>query len=388
MRVDEFDFDLPEASIALEPASPRDSARLLHVAQDRAAQCDLAGPLVQGIEAGYQFHDRAIRELPGLLAPGDLLVVNNTKVIPAQLTGIRLARDAQTSQPIKLDITLHKDESRNQNNHDLADEKQENAQTLWRAFVRPAKRVRPGDNIAMGDALTATVLERDGPEVLLAFSCRPDEFMATLMTVGAPPLPPYIARKRALNRQDWDSYQTCYARHEGSVAAPTAGLHFTPELLRALKENSIGMETITLHVGAGTFLPVSADDTKDHKMHSEWGEITHDQAQRINSTRASGGKVIAVGTTSLRLLESAADENGTIHPFCGDTDIFITPGYSFRAADRLITNFHLPRSTLFMLVCAFAGTEAMKHAYRHAIDDGYRFYSFGDACLLDRADCA
>ncbi|WP_428410136.1 tRNA preQ1(34) S-adenosylmethionine ribosyltransferase-isomerase QueA [Hyphococcus sp.] len=348
MRVDLFDFDLPPERIALEPARPRDSARLLHVK-------------LSGVD------DRIIRDLPSLLRPGDLLVANDTKVIPAQLFGERPGRNG--GEPVSIEATLHKD---------LGGDR-------WRAFVRPAKRIRMSDVIRFGEALSAEVVARDGAEAELQFDTHGENFFAALDKAGVMPLPPYIARKRPAGEEDKASYQTMFAEEEGSVAAPTAGLHFTPDLVAALKENGVNQMTITLHVGAGTFLPVTAEDTADHKMHSEWGEITEEQAEAINKTRAEGGRIIAVGTTSLRLLESAATEAGTVNPFAAETDIFITPGYRFKAVDMLMTNFHLPRSTLFMLVCAFAGTDAMKAAYAHAIENTYRFYSYGDACLLERA---
>ena len=352
MRVDLFDFDLPPERIALAPATPRDAARLLHV-------------------RGQALVDRVIKDLPSLLRPGDLLVANDTKVIPAQLFGERPARDAHQGggEPVSIEATLHKDLG--------AD--------CWRAFVRPAKRVREGDVIHFGDALSAEVVARDGAEAALKFDTGGQNFFAALDSAGVMPLPPYIARKRPADETDKSHYQTMFADEAGSVAAPTAGLHFTPELVAALKENGVNQMTITLHVGAGTFLPVTAEDTADHKMHSEWGEITEAQADAINKTRRDGGRIIAIGTTSLRLLESAAAEDGTINPFAAETDIFITPGYRFKAVDMLMTNFHLPRSTLFMLVSAFAGTGAMKAAYAHAIEREYRFYSYGDACLLERA---
>jgi len=348
MRVDLFDFDLPQERIALEPASPRDSARLLHICVgDRA--------------------DRVIRDLTDIIRAGDMIVANDTKVIPAQLFGRRPARSEGGGGDVAVEATLHKDLGEGR----------------WHAFLRPAKRVRVGDEFLF-DGLQARVLERDGAEGVLQFDHRSD-FYEALDQAGVMPLPPYIARKRAAGDEDRATYQTVYAEERGSVAAPTAGLHFTPALIASLKDKGAAFETITLHVGAGTFLPVTVDDTAEHKMHSEWGEITEEQAARINETRAKGGRIIAVGTTSLRLLESAADEAGVVHPFRAETDIFITPGYKFRAVDLLMTNFHLPRSTLFMLVCAFAGTDAMKAAYAHAIAAEYRFYSYGDACLLERA---
>ncbi len=358
MRVDNFDFHLPESAIALEPARPRDSARLLHVKKD-------------------QYTDNNVVDLMTLLRPGDLLVVNDTKVLPVQLTGMRPAREINNDDSgrhnVSVDVTLHKNMSVD-----------DATRQIWKAFVRPAKRIRQGDQLIFGSGLKAEVISREGAEATLKFFMNYHKFREGLLKVGAPPLPPYIARKRSLTEHDIDDYQTHFAVEEGSVAAPTAGLHFTNELLENLNAKGVGLETITLHVGAGTFLPVSVDDTKDHQMHSEWGEITLDQAARINKIKKNGGRIVAVGTTSLRLLESATDESGIVQPFCGDTDIFITPGYGFRAVDVLMTNFHLPKSTLFMLVCAFAGTDTMKASYAHAIEMGYRFYSYGDACLLER----
>ncbi len=351
MRVDEFDFELPEERIALFPASPRDAARLLHVRGDALG-------------------DRLVRDLPSLLRKGDLLVLNDTRVIPAQLAGVRPARG--DGAMVAVDVTLLKR---------LSDD----GGARWRAFARPAKRLKAGDVVLFADGFEALVEARDEAEAVLRFNAGGADFDRLLAMHGAPPLPPYIARKRALTAEDAAAYQTVYAVEEGSVAAPTAGLHFTPELFERLRAAGVEAETITLHVGAGTFLPVTADDVRKHKMHAEWGEITSAQAARINAARAGGGRIVAVGTTSLRLLESAAEDDGTIRAFEDETSIFITPGYPFRAVDALITNFHLPRSTLFMLVCAFAGTAAMKRAYAHAIDAGYRFYSYGDASLLERA---
>jgi S-adenosylmethionine:tRNA ribosyltransferase-isomerase len=339
MRVDLFDFDLPADRIALRPARPRDSARLL---------------LVQGAK----IDDRQFLELPKLLKPGDVLVFNDTKVIPAQLEG----RRGET----RIGATLHKREGPRE----------------WQAFLRNAKRARVGDTIDFGEGVHASVVEKsDAGSALIHFhGNEPVELL--LERAGRMPLPPYIASRREVDDTDRDDYQTMFAREEGAVAAPTAALHFTERLLGALDARGIGRETLTLHVGAGTFLPVKTDDTGGHVMHSEWGRIDPATAERLNSARASGGRLIAVGTTSLRLLESAADEDGTIRPFEGDTAIFITPGYRFKAIDGLITNFHLPRSTLFMLVSALMGLEVMKSAYAHAIDGGYRFYSYGDASLL------
>ena len=346
MRVDHFDFELPPDRIALRPARPRDSARLM---------------LVEGEEIA----DRRVLDLPDLLRPGDVLVFNDTKVIPAQLEGRR--GDA------RIGVTLHKREG----------------PRSWRAFVRNAKRLRPGEVIDFGDGVTADALERStDSSFLLEF--RGDEPVELLLErAGRMPLPPYIASKRAADDADRDDYQTVFAREEGAVAAPTAALHFTQRLLDALDERRVLRETLTLHVGAGTFLPVKADDTSEHEMHSEWGRIDSGTAERLNAVRAAGGRLIAVGTTSLRLIESAAGEDGTIRPFEGDTAIFITPGYRFRAVDGLMTNFHLPRSTLFMLVSALAGLDRMKRAYRHAIEEGYRFYSYGDSSLLlPRGECS
>ena len=356
MRVDDFDFDLPEDRIALRPAAERDGARLLHV-------------------AGNDLADRTIRELPSLLREGDMLVLNDTRVIPAQLRGVRPARKEGGGGDVEIDVTLHSQ---------VSESEIDGAQ--WDAFVRPAKRLKSGDSIKFSDGFTARVFSRDGAEARLEFNVGGDAFNAALAKTGAPPLPPYIARKRDLDDTDADRYQTIFADRRGSVAAPTAGLHFTDELFAALDEKGVKRQTITLHVGAGTFLPVTADDTDDHKMHAEWGEITQEEAAAINETRARGGRIVSVGTTSLRLLESAANDDGTIRPFQHETDIFITPGYKFKAVDVLLTNFHLPKSTLFMLVCAFAGTEQMKHAYAYAIANRYRFYSYGDACYLERND--
>ncbi|MBB5519450.1 tRNA preQ1(34) S-adenosylmethionine ribosyltransferase-isomerase QueA [Amphiplicatus metriothermophilus] len=354
MRVSDFDFDLPEERIALEPARPRDSARLLHVRADGLA-------------------DRVVRDLPALLRPGDLLVLNDTKVIPAQLRGRRPARTAGGGEPVEIDVTLHRR---------LAPE--EPAGARWRAFVRPAKRLREGDALDFGAGLTAVIEARSEAEAVLRFNRAGADFDAGLARAGAPPLPPYIARRRPARPEDAADYQTVYAAEPGSVAAPTAGLHFTEALLDALDKRGVRRLTITLHVGAGTFLPVTAEDTRDHVMHAEWGEITPAQAEAINAARAKGGRILAVGTTALRLLESTADREGRVRPCAEETSIFITPGYRFRAVDLLMTNFHLPRSTLFMLVCAFSGTARMKAAYAHAIKAGYRFYSYGDACLLER----
>jgi S-adenosylmethionine:tRNA ribosyltransferase-isomerase len=356
MRVDLFDFDLPDDRIALRPASPRDAAKLLVVRPQGA------------------FEDRVVCDLPSLLDPGDVLVFNDTKVIPAQLSGVRRRGEASA----QVDATLH----------------MRVAPDRWLAFVRPGKRVAVGDRIHFGHdqnscflgQLDATVIEKhEGGEVLLGFDLSGPFLDEALHAVGHVPLPPYIASKRPEDERDLADYQTIYARDEGAVAAPTAGLHFTPELFAALDERGVERHFVTLHVGAGTFLPVKADDTVDHKMHSETGHVSQETAAAINAARARGSRVVSVGTTSLRLLESAASEDGGLSPWSGATDIFITPGYRFRIVDALMTNFHLPRSTLFMLVSAFSGLEQMRKAYSHAIEHGYRFYSYGDASLLFKA---
>ena len=356
MRTDLFDFELPAASIALRPANPRDSARMLIVPSD--------GVLRDGI----------VTDLPRWLQPGDQLVVNDTRVISAQLKGRRIGRETEP----KIEATLIKrlDGSR------------------WQALVRPAKKLSQGDVVRFGNEgrvcllghLDAQVEHKgDDGEITLSFSFHGPTLDQAIADLGSPPLPPYIASKRAADERDAADYQTMFAANEGAVAAPTAGLHFTPALQAALRERGIGIHLITLHVGAGTFLPVKVEDTSGHKMHAEWGTISRDSADALNAARANGGRIVAVGTTSLRLLESATAEDGTIQPFAGETAIFITPGYRFRAVDILLTNFHLPRSTLFMLVSAFSGLDTMKQAYTHAIGSGYRFYSYGDACLLFRA---
>ncbi|GAA4018264.1 tRNA preQ1(34) S-adenosylmethionine ribosyltransferase-isomerase QueA [Sphingomonas swuensis] len=339
MRVDLFDFDLPEQNIALRPARPRDSARMLMV-------------------DGEQLEDRGVLDLPALLSPGDVLVFNDTRVIPAQLEG--RVREA------KIGATLHK-------RHDLR---------AWWAFVRNARRVKNGDTLVFGGGVEAVCEEKGADGALLLRFTGAEAVEVLLHRAGTMPLPPYIASKRPIDAADADDYQTMFAAKEGAVAAPTASLHFTPRLIAALEAAGIGRETLTLHVGAGTFLPVKADDTADHRMHAEWGRIDVEAAERLNAVRAAGGRIIAVGTTVLRLLESAADEHGAIRPFEGDTDIFITPGRQIRAVDGLMTNFHLPKSTLFMLVSALMGLETMQRAYAHAIAAGYRFYSYGDSSLL------
>ncbi len=340
MNVDLFDFELPNERIALRPVKPRDAARML-VADGTA-----------------EIVDRHVRDLPQMLRAGDVLVFNDTRVIPAQLEGQR--------GEARIGATLHK-------RIDLR---------RWQAFVRNAKRLRPGDVISFPAGVSATAEQRfeDGSWTLAFSGDEPVEVL--LERAGRMPLPPYIAGKRPTDEADRSDYQTMFATRDGAVAAPTASLHFTPGLVERLDVAGIGRETLTLHVGAGTFLPVKAEDTADHRMHAEWGRIDADTAARLNAVRKKGGRVIAVGTTSLRLLESAAQDDGQIAPFEGDTAIFITPGYRFRAIDGLMTNFHLPRSTLFMLVSALMGLDRMKAAYAHAIENGYRFYSYGDSSLL------
>lgn len=347
MQLSDFDFELPQDRIALRPAEPRDSARLLVV------------------RPGQDLEDHQVRDLPALLRTGDILVVNETRVIPARLKG----RRSREGSDIAVEATLH----------------QRVSGTSWRAFMRPGKKIRASDRLAFAD-LGATVAEkgRDG-EFTLDFDCSGLELDAAIDRVGEMPLPPYIASKRKQDERDRTDYQTVFARREGSVAAPTAGLHFTPELLARLQDAGVGMVRVTLHVGAGTFLPVKTEDLAQHRMHAEWGEITPETAGQINAARAAGGRVICVGTTSLRLLESAAGPDGVLQAWAGETDIFITPGRPFRIADGLMTNFHLPKSTLFMLVSALSGLEVMKAAYAHAIASDYRFYSYGDASLLWRA---
>lgn len=343
MKVSDFDFDLPEDRIALRPVTPREAARLLRV-------------------DGEVREDWRVGDLPSLLKAGDLLVINNTRVLPTQLKGSR-ERDGQS---VAFEATLIKSLDGQS----------------WQAFLKPGRRIREGDTLRFDD-LSARVLSKDEDGVyVLCFAQAASEVLNGLHRLGGMPLPPYIRSKRPEDEQDKSDYQTVFARDEGSVAAPTAGLHFTPQLLQALRDKGVLFEEVTLHVGAGTFLPVKVEDTKDHRMHAEFGVVSADSAARINAARAAGGRIVAIGTTALRLIESACDAVGHIHPFSGDTDIFITPGVPVRSADMLWTNFHLPKSTLFMLVCAFAGTDAMKAAYAHAIDSGYRFFSYGDANLL------
>ncbi|MBO6559407.1 MAG: tRNA preQ1(34) S-adenosylmethionine ribosyltransferase-isomerase QueA [Nisaea sp.] len=346
MRLDLFDYELPQHFIATRPAEPRDSARLL----------DLSG---EGIV------DRSIADFPDLLRPGDILVYNDTRVIPARLVGRRGAA--------RIEATLHKAE----------------ADGSWAAFVRPAKRCRVGDTVLFEGELEAEVIEkRDGGETVFRFPETGAALIETLKRVGSMPLPPYIKRDEAESVDDDTSYQTMFASRDGAVAAPTAGLHFTDRLIERIDAAGVERCALTLHVGAGTFMPVKVEDTDDHKMHFEWGEISAEVAERINRARAAGGRVVAVGTTSLRLLESAAREDGTLSPFSGETGLFITPGYRFKIVDLLLTNFHLPKSTLLMLVSALVGRERILAAYEHAKAEGYRFFSYGDACLLKRTDLA
>ncbi len=340
-KVDEFDFDLPAALIAQRPAVPRDSARLLRVGE--------------GLE------NHGVGDLPGLLRRGDILIYNDTRVIPARLAGRRGA--------VAVETTLI----------------EPTAPDTWRALARPGRRLRPGDRIDFAPAFSATVAAKgEGGEVTLVFDLPGDDLRAALERFGTMPLPPYIKRHGLPDARDREDYQTLFADKEGAVAAPTAGLHFTPGLLGGLEAAGIGRAPLTLHVGPGTFLPVTVANIEDHTMHPEAGVIPAATAEAINAARAAGGRVVAVGTTSLRLLETAAAGDGTLAPFAGDTDLFVTPGYAFKIVDLLLTNFHLPRSTLFMLVCAFAGTATMGRAYEHAKAAGYRFYSYGDCCLLER----
>ena len=344
MFVDLFDFDLPQGNIAQSPAHPRDSAKMLVVAEN-------------------SLEDKGVKDLAAFLKPGDICVFNDTRVIPARLTGKR--------GEAGMEVTLHKQQTPD----------------TWLAFARPAKKLKINDQIDYQDGFKATVIAKGlGGEVTLQFNVGGDDLMATLKVQGSMPLPPYIKRAKGEQVDDVEDYQTVFAKNLGAVAAPTAGLHFTEALLQSLKDRNIKTARVTLHVGAGTFLPVKVDDTDDHIMHAERGEINAETAAAINEARAQGGRVVAVGTTTLRVLESAADDDGKLHEFLDDTSIFITPGYRFKLVDVMMTNFHLPRSTLFMLVSAFAGLEQMRTAYQHAIKTGYRFYSYGDACLLTFKD--
>jgi S-adenosylmethionine:tRNA ribosyltransferase-isomerase len=354
MQLSDFDFELPNDRIALRPADPRDSARLLVLQPDEP------------------FQDRAVCDLPDLLQPGDAVVFNDTKVIPARLDGVRLREESR----IRVEATLHK----------------RLGPSRWTAFMKPGKRLQPGDRIHFGSTadtasgLYATLTEKgEGGEVNLDFDLAGADLDHAIGAHGQMPLPPYIAQRRGEDARDFADYQTVYARNDGSVAAPTAGLHVTTDLIERLRLRGVSIHHVTLHVGGGTFLPVKTENLAEHRMHAEWGEVTSETAAALNAVHAAGGRIVCVGTTSLRLIESAADEDGRIQPFRAETAIFITPGYRFRAVDVLMTNFHLPKSTLFMLVSAFAGPALMKAAYAHAIETGYRFYSYGDASLLFRA---
>ncbi|MBO6548406.1 MAG: tRNA preQ1(34) S-adenosylmethionine ribosyltransferase-isomerase QueA [Rhizobiales bacterium] len=359
MQLDDFDFDLPESNIALEPHPTRDGSKLLRVLPDGALE------------------DHVFKNLLRFFKPGDVVVLNNSRVLPAALKGKRLRGESEAN----VQLNLHKRVSSNE----------------WFAFAKPAKRMKVGDRLRFGDLagssqacfegrLEATIVETPGGgEILVRFDLDGVALDEALKLVGDMPLPPYIASKRAAGEEDKETYQTVYAEHDGSVAAPTAGLHFTDELLAGLKEIGVDLQFVTLHVGAGTFLPVKVDDIKSHKMHAEWGQVSAETVEAIRSAKLAGKRVCAVGTTSLRLLESAALETGEIEPWTGETDIFITPGFQFKVVDRLITNFHLPKSTLFMLVSAFSGLDVMQSAYKAAIERDYRFYSYGDGCLLEGA---
>jgi S-adenosylmethionine:tRNA ribosyltransferase-isomerase len=351
MDVSVFDFELPEEQIALRPAQPRDSARLLVVHRD-----------------GRLEHAH-VRDLPNFLHSGDVIVVNDTRVIPARLHGRRLPREGAVGEGAKIELMLHRRTGPNR----------------FLAFARPAKKLLAGDRLQIGGTLLASVCAKnEAGEVEVQFNYAGANLDAALAREGEVPLPPYIAGKRKPDAQDLSDYQTMFARCDGSVAAPTAGLHFTPDLFARLEEREIGREMVTLHVGAGTFLPVTVSDTDSHRMHPEWAIVSDATADHLNACRRAGNRIMAVGTTSLRTLETAADEGGIFHPFGGETSLFITPGYRFKSAEILLTNFHLPRSTLFMLVCAFSGLDTMKRAYAEAIREKYRFYSYGDACLLFR----
>ncbi len=392
MRTDLFDFDLPADRIAMRPVSPRDAARLLVVRpgdHTRSASQPPFAPAQAGAQSnthgdrdsrvpacagtdGDMLEDRSVRDLPDLLQPGDCLVVNDSKVIAARLKGRRIGR-GEAEPSIEATLIKRIDGS------------------TWKAFILGAKKVQVGDMLRFGDEgkvcflgqLDAQVSHKDeGGEVTLSFSFHGAVLDDAIAERGEVPLPPYIASKRDPDEQDKTDYQTVFAHDEGSVAAPTAGLHFTPDLLERLAARGVALHKVTLHVGPGTFLPVKTDDTSGHKMHSEFAILTAEVADALNAARAKGGRIVAVGSTALRTLESAAADDGTLRPFVGDTDIFITPGYRFKAVDLMLTNFHLPRSTLFMLVAAFSGLETMQRAYKHAIEAGYRFYSYGDACLL------
>ncbi|MFC2967133.1 tRNA preQ1(34) S-adenosylmethionine ribosyltransferase-isomerase QueA [Acidimangrovimonas pyrenivorans] len=348
MKLSDFDFHLPEELIATRPAKPRSSARLL-------------------LAEGDAIRDLIVRDLPELLGPGDRLILNNTKVIPARLSGRRVREGAAPGEGVaRIEVTLL----------------EPRAGGDWLALAKPARKLREGETVTFSDSLSAELLSRDGGEVVLRFNLTGEDFDAALAEAGAMPLPPYIAARRPADDRDREDYQTIFARNAGAVAAPTASLHFDRELLAALKARGVQFTEVTLHVGAGTFLPVTVEDVTTHKMHSEWGEVSEQAAAEINATRAAGGRIIPVGTTALRLIESAAEEDGTMKPWCGSTDIFIYPGYRFRVTDALMTNFHLPKSTLLMLVSALMGQGRMRRVYDHAVAERYRFFSYGDASLL------
>jgi len=347
MKLDDFDFHLPEGLIATRPARPRSSARLL-------------------VAEGDAMRDLHVRDLTELLGPGDLLVLNDTKVIPARLSGTRTRQTPQGEATARIEVTLL----------------EPTADGGWKALAKPLRKLKQGETIRFGETLSAEVAEIAEAELVLRFDATGEAFDAALDKVGAMPLPPYIAALRAPDAADREDYQTVWANRSGAVAAPTASLHFDPPLLAALKAKGVRFVHVTLHVGAGTFLPVKVDDVTTHRMHGEWGEVTAEAAEAINATRAAGGRIIPVGTTALRLIESAATEDGLVHPFSGVTEIFIYPGYRFRATDALMTNFHLPKSTLLMLVSALMGQDRIRDVYRHAVDSGYRFFSYGDASLL------
>lgn len=347
MKLDDFDFDLPEGLIATRPAHPRSSARLL-------------------LAEGDALRDLHVSDLTSVLRPGDLLVLNDTKVIPARLTGTRKRQTPQGEVSAKIEVTLLETE----------------ANGNWRALAKPLRKLKAGETITFSETLSAEVAEISEAGLSLSFTAEGDGFEAELARVGAMPLPPYIAALRAPDEQDREDYQTVWAKNSGAVAAPTASLHFDEPLLAQLREMGLRFVHVTLHVGAGTFLPVKVEDVTTHRMHAEWGEVTAEAAATINAARDAGARVIPVGTTALRLIESAADASGRMQPFAGTTDIFIYPGYKFRAADALMTNFHLPKSTLLMLVSALMGQERIRDIYRHAVNSGYRFFSYGDASLL------
>ncbi|MBN2905469.1 MAG: tRNA preQ1(34) S-adenosylmethionine ribosyltransferase-isomerase QueA [Rhodobacteraceae bacterium] len=347
MKLSDFDFDLPEDLIATRPAQPRSAARLL-------------------VARGDDITDAQMRDLPDVLSPGDRLVLNDTRVIPARLNGIRRRDSAQGPVEARVEITLMAPLPGGG----------------WRAMAKPLRKLKEGERVVFSDTLWAQVVARGAEDVSLAFNLEGEAFDAALAQAGTMPLPPYIAAKRPADARDREDYQTVWAARPGAVAAPTASLHFDAGLLAALAARGVAFTHVTLHVGAGTFLPVKVDDVSDHKMHAEWGEVSHAAADQINATRAAGGRIIPVGTTALRLIESAADEAGQLHPWVGETDIFIRPGYRFRITDALITNFHLPRSTLLMLVSALMGTDRVRRIYAHAVEAGYRFFSYGDGSVL------